>query len=413
MYTIGMFEVEGWPKFMNPVSEIRDKLYRSSKASDFAGQDPFDGLNSKLFDYAPFLKDSFWGLLWIQFFKRSKVNFRRVTGVPNKRNPKGIGLFILGLIEEFKLSGESSCLTDAMMLADWLLDNQCDKNIWKHSCWGYHFDWKARAFFVPKGKPNVITTIYVSQALYALSKELRESHPSKAEAYKSNAFDSASFIVNELYSEVEGRCFFAYIPGEKAFVHNASLWAAAWVSVVARVCNDEGRLELALKVARQSVAEQNIDGSWVYGARHHHQFIDGFHTGYNLEALDILRKSLSTNEFDSAIDKGFLYYKENFFDADGTVKYYNNDPYPLDPHSVSQAIITLIKLGNGVEDLKLVDKVVGWSISNLYLADKEQFVYQITSSGTNKINYMRWTQAWMYYAFSFYLSNKVFKDETN
>ncbi|MDZ7902882.1 MAG: hypothetical protein U5L01_10245 [Rheinheimera sp.] len=30
--------------------------------------------------------------------------------------------------------------------------------------------------------------------------------------------------------EHEGRGFFAYIPGETAFVHNASLWGAAWVA---------------------------------------------------------------------------------------------------------------------------------------------------------------------------------------
>lgn len=390
----------------NRLEEIQQLLLSASKADSYAGYDPFDGLNSKLFDVFPFLKKGIFGLAWIQFFKRSSINLRPTLGVPKKRNPKGIGLFILGLLEQYKLTKDASLIKEAVNLADWLIGQQCDKQEWQHACWGYHFDWKARAFYVPKGKPNVITTIYVSQALYALSNEIKETHKSKADEYKALAFDAAHFIVKTLYTEHDGRTFFAYIPGEKAFVHNASLWAAAWVAVAASETQNEEYKKLVLNVARQSVSEQGKDGSWVYGARHHHQFIDGFHTGYNLEALDLIRQSLATNEFDDAIEKGFQYYKDHFFLADGTAKYYHDDPYPLDPHSVSQAIITLIKLGDGSEDIQLAKKVANWSIDNLYMPEKAQFVYQKTKSGTNKINYMRWTQAWMYYAFSFYLNNK-------
>ena len=89
------------------------------------------------------------------------------------------------------------------------------------------------------------------------------------------AFDAAHFIVKTLYTEHDGRAFFAYIPGETAFVHNASLWGAAWVAVVASQTNNQAYADLALQVAWQSVREQADDGSWVYGSRHHHQFIDG------------------------------------------------------------------------------------------------------------------------------------------
>lgn len=395
------------------IESIKNKLHKSSAESNYAGYDPFDGLNSKFFDAFPFLKKGIFGLAWIQFFKRSSINLRSLLGVPKKRNPKGIGLFILGMVEEYKATGNQDYIHEAMKLADWLVEQQCSKQEWQHACWGYHFDWKARAFYVPKGKPNVITTIYVSQALYALSNEIKETHQTKADEYKKLAFDSANFIVKTLYSEHDGRKFFAYIPGENAFVHNASLWAAAWVAVVAAETQNEDYKKLVLNVARQSVGEQGEDGSWVYGARHHHQFIDGFHTGYNLEALDLIRKSLSTDEFDASIEKGFSYYKEHFFEADGTAKYYHNAPYPLDPHSVSQAIITLVKLGDGKGDLALANKVAHWSIANLYMPDKEQFVYQKTKSETNKINYMRWTQAWMYYSFSFLLNNEAANNETD
>ena len=390
----------------NEVNKVISGVYNSSLHQNFEGYDPFDGLNTPIFERFPRLKNSVLGLAWTQFFKRSKINFRPLFGLTAKRNPKGIALFILGSLQQYMRTQEVSYLDKATELGLWLIEQRCDPSSWEHYCWGYHFDWKARAFFVPKGKPNVITTIYVAQALHELSKLLVRSNQEQAEAFKSAAFDSANFIVESLHTQYEGKEFFAYIPGEKAFVHNASLWAAAWVSVVAAEMHNKKYADLAIKVARQSVDAQNTDGSWVYGTRSHHQFIDGFHTGYNLEALNLIRESLGISEFDSSISAGYEFYKQNLFEADGTAKYYHNNKYPLDPHSVSQAIITISKLGESLTDKELLENVINKAISELYLEDKGQFVYQKTKSHTNSINYMRWTQAWMYYSLSLYSLNR-------
>lgn len=378
------------------IESLSAALLGAARNDKFAGYDPFDGLNSKLFDLVPALRTGVPGLAWIQAFKRSPLNFRPLLGVPKKRNPKGAGLFVLGLLEDYARTRDREYLDIASGLGDWLLTQQCDESKWQHSCWGYHFDWNARAFFVPKGKPNIITTIYVAQALYQLALV------TDLDKYLRPALDAANFIVKSLYTEAEDRCFFAYIPGEDAFVHNASLWGAAWVAVVAHHTGKRSYRELALKVARQSVSEQREDGSWVYGARHHHQFIDGFHTGYNLEALHLLGGAFGTDEFRAAISHGLAYYKQYFFEEDGTAKYYHDNRYPLDMHSVAQAILTLLKVGGEPEDIALAEKVMQRSIETLYLPSEGRFVYQVNRRFTNKINYMRWTQAWVYYSFSFY-----------
>lgn len=376
--------------------ECKQLILDAAKNNNYAGQDPFDGLNSRLFNIFPSLKMGLFGLAFIQLNKRLAINIRPLLGVPKMRNPKGIGLFILGLLEDYKSTNEDKYLTEAITLADWLLTQQSDPAKWQHSCWGYHFDWNARAFYVPKGKPNVITTIYVAQALYALSVitgDIKYSNP---------AFDSAHFIVKTLYKESEGRKYFAYIPGESAFVHNANLWGAAWVAKVASITNNNDYKKLALNAARQTVSEQGADGSWVYGARHHHQFIDGFHTGYNLEALTVLSDALQIDEFNGSIALGLKYYKEHLFEDDGTAKYYNNNRYPLDMHSVSQAIFTLIKVGKTVDDFTMAKKIIDRSIETLYLSKQKCFIYQKNKYFTNKIDYIRWTQAWVYYSFAFF-----------
>ncbi|MBH0002157.1 aspartate-semialdehyde dehydrogenase [Pseudoalteromonas sp. SWYJZ12] len=383
------------------LSECKKQILKSAQESSYAGQDPFDGLNSRLFNFFPKLKTGIFGLAFIQLNKRLAINIRPLLGVPRMRNPKGIGLFILGLLEDYKATNEKIYLDEAKELADWLLTQQSDKTTWLHSCWGYHFDWNARAFFVPKGKPNVITTIYVAQALYALSEVTGENK------YREPALDSAHFIVKTLYKESDDKQFFGYIPGENTFVHNASLWGAAWVAKVATLTSNENYKQLALNAARQSVKGQGADGSWVYGARHHHQFIDGFHTGYNLEALRLLSDALNTDEFEEPIKLGLQYYKEHLFEKDGTAKYYNNNRYPLDMHNVSQAIFTLLKVGKTVDDFAMAEKIINRSIEILYLSKEQRFIYQKNKLFTNKINYIRWTQAWVYYSFAYFNRKKM------
>lgn len=386
---------------------ISENILLTARSENFAGYDPFDGLNGTLFSVFPRLKNTILGLAVTQFLKNSPFNFRPFLGVPKARNPKGVALFIMGMVETYRRTSDSSLLVSCSEIANWLIEQKSAVTEWMYPCWGYHFDWKARAFFVPKGKPNIITTVYISRALYELGCVLER------EDLKQEALASADFIVNSLYSEADGRKFFAYIPGEKAFVHNASLWGAAWVAFVGSVQNNAHYKELALSIARQSVKNQNSDGSWVYGTRSHHGFIDGFHTGYNLEALHEIRSVLKTEEFDQSIEIGMQYYKKNLFEEDGTAKYYHNNRYPLDVHSAAQAIITFLKVGGSADDVAFAKRIMQKAIDDLYLPEKGHFCYQVRRHFSNKINYMRWTQAWAYYSFSMLANYLVDNDESD
>lgn len=372
------------------------EVLENANRTGYSGYDPFDSLNSRLLQATPLYKNPWIRLAWLQLGKRSPINLRPLLGVPKRRNPKGVGLFIAGLLEDYHRTQDATYLHEARKLSDWLLDERSDPQQWIHSCWGYHFDWQARAFYVPAGKPNIITTCYVSRALFDLGVLTNDT------TLQEVALDSARFISKELYTEKEGRCFYAYIPGEEAFVHNASLWGAAWCGFAGNQLNDTALVDQALRVAEQSVSEQAADGSWVYGARHHHQFIDGFHTGYNLEALHYLASAVDTNVFDDSISRGYKYYIENFFTDDGTAKYYNTTAYPIDMHNFAQAIFTLLKVGGTSVDIALCDKVVNRAIDLMYLKSKGRFIYQKTRWMTNRISYVRWTQAWAYYALAYY-----------
>ena len=382
------------------ISEINKKLFQQCSDSSYNGYDPFDGLNSSLLKRLKLDDNAFVQLAWIQLHKRLVFNLRPFVGIPKKRNPKGIALVIAGLLEEYTATKNSEYLQEAISLGDWLLANTSCRTEWKYTCWGYHFPWKARAFYVPAGKPNLITTCFVARSLFKLAAVSGESK------YLEAALDAGLFI-GSLFRDKEGKNYFAYIPGESAFVHNANLWGAALTAQAANKLGDELLLEKATLAVEQSIKMQKPDGSWMYGERSHHQFIDSFHTGYNLEAIWWFQRYIDSARFQPNLHKGIEFYRNNFFLDDGTPKYYNNAVYPIDMHSVAQAVFTLLLVGGTERDRYLVDKIVSWSLDNMYLPQRGMFRYQKHRFINNNINYMRWTQAWMYYALTFYSGSQT------
>ncbi|MCK4818830.1 delta-aminolevulinic acid dehydratase, partial [bacterium] len=72
--------------------------------------------------------------------------------------------------------------------------------------------------------------------------------------------------------------------------------------------------------------------------------------------------------------RGFLYFKNTFFEASGRPKYYHNRVYPVDSQCASQAIDTLACFSEYDESsLKLSLKVAKWTIDNMQ--DKDGHFY--------------------------------------
>ena len=60
------------------VSDSFNKLKSYCEKEQFKGWDPYDGLNSKIFSALPFKHWDLARLAWIQGFKRSPINFRKL-----------------------------------------------------------------------------------------------------------------------------------------------------------------------------------------------------------------------------------------------------------------------------------------------------------------------------------------------
>jgi len=373
------------------------KLLDYCEADNWAGFDPFDGLNSRVFKAVPGVDTRFWRLIFIQAIKRSPINLRHVLLIPKEQNPKGIALFCSALIKLRDLrileNDDTVChlLNRLIELRSQNIDDYC---------WGYNFDWQSRAFFLPRFAPNIICTTFAGNALIDAYEKYGRAD------YLDTAVSAGRFLLQGLNSSgSDNELCFSYTPFDHGQVHNANLLGAAFLSRLYSSTGEKSFLDPAHRAVRFSVKRQHEDGSWPYGEHENQKWIDNFHTGYNLVALKKFSQYTHDDSLTDTIRKGYRFYRNHFFTVDGLPKYYHNGLYPIDIHSIAYSLITLAELSDFDESaLELAERVCKWGIKNMQ--DETGYFYcQKNRFFKNRISYMRWSQAWMLYALSIFLHN--------
>jgi hypothetical protein len=184
---------------------------------------------------------------------------------------------------------------------------------------------------------------------------------------------------------------------DRSCVHNANLLGAALLARVARETGEDELREQALAAARFTLRAQAPDGSWPYGNRSFQTWIDNFHTGFNLVALAEIIDATGEPELADPLRRGYAFYRDTFFLADGTPKYYHDRLYPVDIHSAAQALVTfaaLAPLEPGA--LSAGQLVAQWTLREM--RDRGgRFYFQKQARYTNRTSFIRWSQAWMLY----------------
>ena len=315
-----------------------------------------------------------------------------MLGVPKQRNPKGIGLFVSALVNLWKVTQNEEYLNEAQKLALWLKDNYSKD--YSGYAWGYNFPWQSRSDFKEKYLPTIVATSFVANSFLDLYEVTNDDR------YFNIAASSAQFIINDLYRyEEDDSICFSYGPKDKNRVYNATALGAAFLARVYKYSNEKTLLDIANKAMKFVVKRQNPDGSWYYGDTPYQKWIDNFHTVYNLLSLKKFMEYTENWEYKAAYQKGVNFYVDNFFLEDGTPKYYHNKIYPIDTHAAACSIIGLLEFGKK----ELAQKVLKWTIENMWDEKRNYFYYRKYRFFTNKIPYMRWVQAWMFYALTKYL----------
>jgi hypothetical protein len=378
---------------INKIETTTFSLLKYCKENDWAGYDPYDALNSRVFARTPFINSKICRIAITQIMKRLPINLRSLLLVQREQNPKAIALFLMSLLKLERLGLLDQKDLIGMMVERLIVLRSPNTPYW---CWGYSFPWQTRTILVPRGAPNLVCTVFAANALLDAYENNRE--PRCLEM----AISAAEYILNELFrSEDASIAGFSYpLPSSPAWVHNANFLGAA---LLCRVYKHSGKtqfLDPALKVTRYSIAKQHNDGGWDYGESLKQRWIDNFHTGYNLCALQSIEQYTGISEFDPNIRNGFKFYSKHFFREDGAPKYFHERTYPIDIHCVAQSIITLVKLrelAEGSDDR--AHATYQWAMHHMW-DEHGYFYYQVLPYFRNKISYVRWSQAWMLLALS-------------
>ncbi len=373
----------------------------------WSGHDPYDALNSSIIQHLPFARSKVFRLAATQVLKRSPINFRGLLRVPKTENPKGCALTCTALVRLYS-GGYLKEKTLVRERVDRLLDLRTKKH--RFYCWGYSFDWQGRNRLIPKFEPNIICTTFAGNALLDAYEVFGDMKLVEA------AISAGDFLVSGLnISSSDGGICFSYTPLDQIQVHNANLLGAAYLARLYAFSGDKKSLQLAEKAVHFSLERQKSNGSWLYGEEKSQNWIDNFHTGFNLVALWRISRILSDRRIQESLKRGLDYYIENFFLSNGVPKYFNNRIWPIDIHSVAQSLVTLCELSGLHENaLTVARKVCSWALERMR-NEKGYFYYQIGRYYRNRIEYMRWSQAWMLYALSVMLmqmkSEKAPSDE--
>jgi len=202
--------------------EITSHLLHYCVQQDWAGYDPYDGLNSRLFKHTPLYGSKLFRLVIIQSLKRLPINLRPILLIDKARNPKALALFLSSLIilKRHGFSFEPNLIHEVIGHIKRLKSS--DVHYW---AWGYSFPWQTRTVLVPRGYPNLVCTVFVGEAL------LDAFDFFKDESLLNMSISAAEYIVNELFWHRGDEASFSYpLPHLKEnVVHNANFLAAAFL----------------------------------------------------------------------------------------------------------------------------------------------------------------------------------------
>jgi hypothetical protein len=320
------------------MSERRRRIEHSLSALEgfgrehrWAGSDQYDALNATRVPGA-LVRHPLSRRLLIQAVKRSPVDLRPPLGIPPGRNAVSLAWAISAYAAGARCLEAEIARERALQAAGEL--ELLRSRSHPEPCWGYHFDFQSRVFFYPAGAPNTIATAFAALALLDAHRLCGDGRLLEL------AHGAGEFFLRRvpLTRDPPG-AFFGYLAGDRAPIHNSNLLVCALLARLHRLTGDRRMAQAAREGVRWSVARQRPDGSWPYGERANLRWVDGFHTGYVLDAL-LTCLQAGFDDLEAPLRRGLDFYRRALILPDGTPRYYATRTYPIDAWCAAQAIQT-------------------------------------------------------------------------
>lgn len=386
---------------MSTIEQGLGALRHRIESLNYKGFDPYDGLESPLFRTWPLKNWKLARFLGQQLVKRSPLNLRPILGVRPGENPVTLGIALQAY--SYLLRASAIEAEEGQKRINYLLD-RLEATIpdgFSGACWGYDFDWEARRANIPGYQPTVVATGIIVHAL----NEAR--HVSEDPRLNHWIISAAQFVVKDLNrtENKEGDFIFSYSPFDKQRVFNASLKGSRILAYAFELSGNEELLDALEKSVAYVVKAQNQDGSWGYSEAKEGSWVDNYHTGYVLDCLSACAKQINNPTWTMAIEKGLQYYLEHFVKGGGCPPFYNNEAFPLDCTAGAQQILSLCHFNRYKEAAKTGE----YLIEHMQL-ETGGFAFRKFKNYSQKWEFMRWSNAWMFAALAYIL--KVEQDNS-
>ncbi len=373
------------------VLDSLDRLELWIQRNGWAGYDPYD--LRETVHFRALIKLAGDGRLARGIERFAPTLTRRLLRVRPKVNAKTIALLALAYLARYEATGRKPDSEQAKSCLEWLKANK--QSGYSGACWGYPFDWYTRVK-IPAGTPSGVVSSVAGWAFLEAYRLFNESQ------YLDVAESVAEFFLHDLnlHRLDAHRACFSYTPLDSFHVHNANLFVATHLLTMGALRGKTAYSAVAELAIAYTLEEQNPDGSWYYWGppdtlRYN---IDHYHTGFVLRCLDRLCRLCSREDWEAALKRGFEFYVERLLDPSGIPRFTSRTTFPVDIHSCAEAILCLTQLCHRYPQAKDRSASVLCWVLNEMQSEEGHFYYRKYPRQTVRIAYMRWGQAWMFWA---------------
>ena len=304
---------------------------------------------------------------------------------------------LLAFLNLHQVTRDSDYLTKARSLAKDLLSYSIRG--YSGHCWGYPFDWQNPRGLWRKNTPYITCTPYCFEAFLGLYEVTGEDQHLEV------ARSIARFVHQDL-KEVPTSSDAAagsYSPHDESQVVNAGAYRAMVLFEAAARWSDSKYAESAHRNLNYILQAQQEDGSWLYATDGSGNFIDHFHTCFNLKNLWKLNRRLGDSSVCDSIQRGWHYYRSALFSDDGLPMTYAKSPrtetVKLEMYNMAEAITLGALLGDDIPEALVMAEDLALRLARDYQLPDGHFVTRVYRGGLrHTFPFIRWPQAQLFYA---------------
>lgn len=371
------------------------------KEHGFESYDQFDFWGSKIGIRGKkiFLKNKIIGapiVILLQILE-SFSPYTRSFFAKKRRFAIGDAHFALGFINLYRYYHDKKYLEIARNILDEILlsATKTDSGIG----WGYPYVWVTERAVYLEGTPFITVTPYCFYALlgmYQITDEKKYLTAAK-KAARYAAYDLNETKISDFEITV------SYSPVDTGRVINANAYRAALLLKAFEIFDIPEFKEKAELNINYVMKSQNDDGSWFYSPDS--MFIDNFHTCFVLKNLYKSYLICKDDRILQSVKLGYEYYRRCLFRRDNSPIHFAKIRYPkfrkIEIYDYAEGISLGVLLKEDVKGSLEFAELIAKDLIDKFQLDDGYFVTRVSTLGTkNKIPYLRWPQAQLFYSLS-------------